>query len=101
MLIDNAVPVFRGGAPTAQCQPWTGAGAYVRHGLNVSNNVFTSPFGNAAVLAQSLQGLVLHGNVITRWGGKARYDLVGEGVAGADVEGSVCDSGMMCSTMGL
>jgi hypothetical protein len=102
VMIDNSVPIFQNGAPTTTCTFYSGPANSVQHNLTFQGNVWQQLSGQSAINAESVGGLTLVGNTVTRQSGAKvpAADFAGEGVTGAAVSGNTCD-GAACTTSGL
>ena len=104
IVIDNSVPVFEGGVPTAKCVPYALAapGAAAQRGLNISGNIITQISGMAPIGVYSTDGVVIAGNRVAREAGAPVpvVDLQGFGVVGAALSDNVCD-GRACVASGM
>ncbi len=104
IVIDNSVPIFKNGAPTAQCTPYSAGvpGAAVQRGLNISGNAITQISGEAPIGVYSADGVEVRGNTIIRESGTPTpaFDIEGFGVVNAVLADNVCD-GRPCTSNGM
>ena len=101
VYVDNAVPKFSGGAPTAECVAFSAAPIHA--GLAITKNVFVQDAGQSAVVAYAAAGINVSGNSITRAAGTPHPpagDLIGIGCTQTAAAGNTCDGGA-CNVSGL